>query len=210
MVASAVTTAFVIVGRTARADEAVRLDDLAGTSGRLDVMVRCVRAALCVSHGIRRDVIVHLVLLGGARPVCVRISGANAKFIRPDERTLALSVIKAVARHAFDEEGYVEQRHGWAVALGGLDVAIADTHGEKFILEEGARDLRPAKARDAVFFIGDHLGFDEPVRARLAAIGARPVAVGPVSLHSDDVVTLVSNELDRVTSTPDADKFREG
>jgi tRNA (pseudouridine54-N1)-methyltransferase len=180
----------------------VRLDDLAGTSGRLDVIVRCLRAALCISHGIRRGVAVYLVLLGGRRPVTVRVSGAEAKFIRPDERALATTVIKAVARHSDANEGFVSQRNGIAVAWGGVDVAIADARGSYFVLEEGAPDLRPATPVDAVFFIGDHLGFDDELRAHLAAIGARAVSVGPVSLHSDDVVTLVSNELDRVTSSP--------
>lgn len=201
MVPGALTRTFVLVGRTARADAHVRLDDLAGTSGRLDIMARCIRAALCVSHGIRRNVVVHVVLMGGERAVTVRIDGARAKFIRPDERALATTLIKAVARHLPENEGFVEQRNGIAVAWGGLEVAIADARGAYFVLEEGAKDLRPAPQRDAAFFIGDHLGFDVDAREQLAAIGAQAVSVGPVSLHSDDVVALVSNELDRVTST---------
>lgn len=198
-VISNVVRSFVIVGRTAHADAKIRLDDLPGTSGRLDVLVRCVRAALCVSHGVRRDVVVYLVLLGGERAVTVRIDGATAKFIRPDERALAATIVKAVARHAGD--GFVAQRHGIAAAFGDIDVAIGDARGVPYILEERAPDLRPvAAAGDSVFFIGDHLGFDTKSRGQLDAIGARAVSVGPVSLHSDDVVTLVSNELDRVTS----------
>lgn len=202
LVAAAVTRTFVILGRAARADAHVRLDDLAGTSGRLDVMARCIRAALCVSHGIRRDVVVHVVMMGGPRPVTVRVDGTQAKFIRPDERALATTLIKAVARHASEHEGFVEQRNGIAVAWGGLEVVIANARGAYFVLEEGAADLRPAPREDAVFFIGDHLGFAPEARAQLAATGARAVSVGPVSLHSDDVVALVSNELDRVTSSP--------
>jgi len=195
---------FIVVGRSAHAEGGVRLDDLAGTSGRLDVLVRCLRSALCVSHGIRRNVVVHLVLQGGARPVAVRVRGAEAQFIRPDERALALTVIKAVARHTAEHEGhagYALQRNGIAVAWGGLEVALDDAAGVRFVLEEGSQDLRPAPAEDAVFVIGDHLGFADDVRAHLAGLGARAVSVGPVSLHSDDVVTLVSNELDRVTSS---------
>ena len=132
----------------------------------------------------------------------MRIDGARANFIRPDERALATTLIKAVSRHEMDSEGFIEQRNGIAVAWGGLDAAIADARGQQFILEEGADDLRPASDGDGVFFVGDHLGFASEVRDKLAAIGVRPVSVGPVSLHSDDVVTLVSNELDRVTSSP--------
>jgi tRNA (pseudouridine54-N1)-methyltransferase len=201
VVATAVRRTFIIVGRTARADEHVRLDDLAGTSGRLDVMARCLRAALCVSHGIRKNVAAYLVLLGGPRGVIVRVNGAEARFIRPDERSLATTILKAVARHEPAHAGFAAQRNGIAVAWGGVDIAIGDVRGSPFVLEEGAPDLRPATGGDAVFFIGDHVGFDAETRARLAAIDASPGSVGPVSLHSDDVVTLVSNELDRVTSS---------
>jgi diacylglycerol kinase family enzyme len=41
-----------------------RLNDLPGTSGRLDALLRCLRAALLVSHGVRRHVSVYLVLGG--------------------------------------------------------------------------------------------------------------------------------------------------
>lgn len=191
---------FVVIGTTARADDGVRLEDLAGTSGRLDVLARCVRAALCVSHGIRTDVVVYLVLLGGAHVATVRIDGARAKFIRPDERALATLIVKSVARHDGAKQ-FVEQRHGIAVASAGVDAVIDDARGLPYVLEENAPDLRGTiGGGDAVFYIGDHVGFDEATRARLAAIGARPVSVGPRSLHSDDVVTLVSNEVDRVTS----------
>ena len=192
---------FVIVGRTARASAEVSLDDLAGTSGRLDVLVRCVRAALLVSHGLRRDVVVYLVLLGGSAPRTVRIDGATAKFIRPDERPLATLLKKTLARVERDDAGFVEVKPGIAVACAGLEAVLAEVQGSVvFVLEEGAPDVRAVGAElagDATFVIGDHLGFDEATRERLGAVGARPVAVGPTSLHSDDVVTLVSYEIDR-------------
>ncbi len=67
------------------------------------------------------------------------------------------------------------------------------------MLEEGAADLRAAviEPGDAVFFLGDDVGFDAATRERLAALGATAVGVGPVSLHADDAVAVVVNELDR-------------
>ncbi len=192
---------FVIVGQTARASADVSLDDLAGTSGRLDVLVRCIRAALLVSHGLRPGVVVYLVLLGGASPRTVRLDSATAKFIRPDERPLATLLKKTLARVDREEPSFVEMRPGISVACAGVEAVIEDVRGSvAYVLEEGAPDVRavgPELAGDATFFIGDHRGFGEDVRRRLAAIGARPISVGPVSLHSDDVVTLLSNEIDR-------------
>ena len=84
------TRRIVVVGQQARGSPDFLLNDLAGTSGRLDVLVRCVRAALLVSHGLRHDTVVYLVLLGEPRsPKTLRFDGATARFIRPEERSLA-------------------------------------------------------------------------------------------------------------------------
>jgi tRNA (pseudouridine54-N1)-methyltransferase len=190
--------AFVILGSTARADGGVLLDDLPGTSGRLDVLARCIRAALCVSHGIRRDVRIYLVMLGGATPRTVRIDGAHAKFIRPDERPLATLLLKTIRRVEGEDARFVEQRPGIAVACAGLEAVLHDLPDMPlFALEEGGPDIREARVTNAAFFIGGHVGFDPATRDALGSAGARPLGIGPVSVHSDDVVAVLHNELDR-------------
>jgi tRNA (pseudouridine54-N1)-methyltransferase len=193
---------FVVIGREAIASDDFLLDDVPGTSGRLDIGLRCVRAALLVSHGLRRDVTVDLVLGGGPRaPRVLRVRGAGVKFLRPDERALAVLARKVLASVADEGPGFVEVKPGVDVARGGLERVLSDLGGETlYVLEEGAPDLRDVTdlARgDQAFFLGDPAGFDESSRDRLKAAGARAVSVGPVSLHAEDVVTIVSNELDR-------------
>lgn len=197
------TRRFVVIGREASASGEFLLDDLPGTSGRLDVGLRCVRAAMLVSHGLRRDVVVDLVLGGGPRaPRALRIRGAEVKFLRPDERSLAVLAKKALASHDDDDRpGYFEVKPGIAVARGGLEAVLADLgSGRPYVLEEEGPDVRglpDLAAGDAVFFLGDPGGFDPGSRASLLALGARPVRVGPVSLHAEDVVVLLNNEIDR-------------
>jgi tRNA (pseudouridine54-N1)-methyltransferase len=195
---------FVVIGQTATASADFSLEDLAGSSGRLDVLLRCVRAALLCSHGVRRDVTVYLVLLGGPEaPRVVRVEGATAKFLRPDERPLATLVKKALgAERPDDARGFVERRHGIAVADAGLEAVVADMgRARPFLLDEGGVDIRDLSDTDlegdTVFFVGDHLGISPDARRRVAEMGGRAIAVGPESLHSDDVVTLVTNEIDR-------------
>jgi tRNA (pseudouridine54-N1)-methyltransferase len=194
---------FVFVGRDAIASEEFLLDDLAGSSGRLDVGLRCVRAALLVSHGVRRDAAFYLVLGGGPlAPRSVRIRGAEARFLRPDERSLAVLAKKVLASRA-DEHGdaFVDVRPGIALARGGLAAVIADLGSAvPYVLEQHAPDIRDATdfdPHDVAFFLGDPGGFDETTRAQLAAIGARPLAVGPVGIHAEDAIAIVSNEIDR-------------
>jgi tRNA (pseudouridine54-N1)-methyltransferase len=194
---------FVVIGQKASASDDFSLDDLPGTSGRLDVLLRCVRASLLVSHGLRLDAVVYLLLLGGpCAPRILRIAGAEAKFIRPDERSLATLAKKVLASRAdAGAEGFVEVKPGVALARGGLDAILADVgHGPRYLLEKGAPDLLEADGHDmgdASFFLGDHLGIDAPGRARLLAAGAVPVGLGPVSLHAEDAIAVVSNQLDR-------------
>jgi tRNA (pseudouridine54-N1)-methyltransferase len=204
---------FVVIGQKAIASPEFSLDDIPGTSGRLDVLLRSLRAALLVSHGLRRDTIAYLVLLGGPRaPRTVRIDGAAIRFVRPDERCLASMVKKALER---DTPGgaFVDVRAGLAVADAGLDAVLADAGvTTAYVLEEGAADVRDVAidARAPLFFVGDHLGFDHATRTRIASMGAIPIAVSPLSLHADDAITLVSNELDRHEAARDPRAIVEG
>lgn len=191
---------FVIIGGRATASPDFLLADIPGTSGRLDVLLRCLRAAMLVSHGLRRDAAVYLVLLGGpAAPRSVRVDGAAVRFLRPDERSLATLVKKALAAPR-EGAGFVAVRPGVAVADGGLDAVIDDLGPcTAYLLDEGGADLRAAAldAGSPAFFLGDHRGLDEGAKARIAALGATALRVGPVSVHADDAVAIVSNELDR-------------
>jgi len=182
---------FVVIGQRAKASPDFLLDDLPGTSGRLDLLLRCLRAALLVSHGVRRDTRVYLVLLGGPdAPRTLRIDGAIAEFLRPDERALATRVQKALATPR--AEGWTTLRHGWSIASGGIEVVLADVGDvARFVLDERGADLRSvAVSADAVFLLGDDLGLDG------GTLGTA-ISIGPVSVHADDAIAVVHNELDR-------------
>jgi len=201
MTRTGLTRRFVILGQRATASPDFSVDDLAGSSGRLDVLLRCVRAALMVSHGVRADTIVYLCLLGGPdAPRTLRFDGATARFLRPDERSLATLARKTLAAAPGDGPGFVPVRHGVSVARGGLDVVLADLDGATpYVLEEGAPDIRTAALAEAsvAIFLGDHLGIEPRARETLADRGAVGLGLGPVSMHAEDAVAVVSNELDR-------------
>ena len=190
---------FVLIGQTATARPDFSLDDVPGTSGRLDVLLRCVRAALLVSHGLRRDTMVYLVLHGGgAGARTIRIDGRAAEYVRPDERSLAGRIKAMLGTVA--EEGFAAHRQGMAIADGGLEVVLEDLGpGASYVLDEAGHDVRdePLELDSPVFFVGDHQGFDPLLRATVTPREPRLIRVGPVSLHADDAVAIVHNELDR-------------
>ncbi|MGO8999994.1 MAG: tRNA (pseudouridine(54)-N(1))-methyltransferase TrmY [Polyangiaceae bacterium] len=198
---------FVVIGQRALASADFLLDDLAGTSGRLDVLLRALRAGLMVSHGLRKDTIVYLVLLGGERaPRTLRFDGAAAQFLRPEERSLATLAKKVlITADEIQAKALTPVRPGISVADAGLSAVLADLDGATpYVLEEGGPDIReaPLDLANAAFFLGDHLGFDAAGRAELAKVGAAPLGLGPVSVHVEDAVTIVANELDRRTPSP--------
>ena len=195
---------FVFLGQRALASPDFLLDDLAGTSGRLDVLLRALRAALMVSHGLRQDAVAYLVLGGGPRaPRTLRFDGAAVQFLRPEERSLATLARKVLAAAPEDAKDFTVVRPGICVVDAGLPAVLADLDGATpYVLEEGAPDLRTAAidAESVAFFLGDHLGFDPAARAELAALGATPLGLGPISVHVEDAVAHVANELDRRAS----------
>ncbi len=69
---------FAIIGHLAPSSGKLNLNDLAGSSGRMDVLVRVVNAALFVSHGIRRDTHVTLLLCGGPGVLLRRLRHGRA------------------------------------------------------------------------------------------------------------------------------------
>jgi tRNA (pseudouridine54-N1)-methyltransferase len=143
-----------------------------------------------------------LVLEGGeGAPRVLRLAGRDVQFLRPDERSLALLVKKALSRApSSGDSSFTELKPGLAVAHGHLDCVLADApNATTYWLAEEGTDLcaEPLDAPDQLFFLGDHQGYTPATRARLEALACRVVSVGPVSLHTDDVVTLVTNALDR-------------
>jgi tRNA (pseudouridine54-N1)-methyltransferase len=146
------------------------------------------RAALLVSHGVRRDTSAYLILLGGPNaPRTIRVDGAAAKYLRPDERSLAVMVRKALASDASTSTQFETVRPGIAIAAGGLDLVIADLGAHSaYRLDERGEDVRGAvlDIENPVFFVGDHLGFDATTSARLETAAPVALSAGPVSLHA--------------------------
>ncbi len=204
---------FILIGQKASTSPEFSLDDIPGTTGRLDVLLRCMRSALLVSHGLRRDTLVYLALYGshadGVGPRSIRIDGRVASYLRPDERTMA-GRIRAMLATKAEGDGFAAERQGMAVADGGLDVVLKDLGAcTRYVLEEDGADIRreALELESPVFFVGDHLGFDPAIRERLSHLPVQPLSVGPLSLHADDAVALVQNELDR-RSTEAGEKAR--
>ncbi len=190
---------FIIVGHKATTSPNFSLEDIPGTSGRLDILCRAVTAAFVLSHGIRKDVCVYLVLLGGEFPKTIRLVGETLRHLNPDERTTAALLKKALAVPATPL--WAMSTSGIFVRTGGLVELLSDTKEAKLIyLREDGSDIRGLDAGslsgEAAFILGDHTGMTPEEEALLDQAGARIVSLGLTSLHADHCIVLLNWFLD--------------
>jgi tRNA (pseudouridine54-N1)-methyltransferase len=189
---------FVIVGHKATTNPNFSLEDIPGTSGRLDILCRSVTAAFVISHGIRKDICVYLVLLGGEIPKTILLQGETLRHLNPDERTTAALLKKALAVPAKPE--WAMSTSGIFVRTGGLAQVLDDLKAVKMVkmiyLREDGLDIRSlgagALAGDAAFILGDHTGMTPEEETMISEAGAEVVSLGPTSLHADHCIVLLN------------------
>lgn len=196
----AATRRFVVVGGRAKASADFKLHSLADSGGRIDILVRCIRAALLVADGVRRDTVLDLLLLGGpAAPLTLRLAGNAIRGMRPDERRNARWLQRFLAS-AVEKTSPELVAPGVTAARWSLDnLAAHGGDGALYVLDRGGQDIRDAvlPAEGSTFVLGDDRGLTDGQRQSLATRGAVALSLGPVEIHTEDAIALVHNELDR-------------
>ncbi len=185
------TREFLVIGHKAVTTPDFSLNDLPGSGGRMDILCRCVNAALFLSHSLRKDVCIHLLLLGEPKPpVKITFDCNLVKYLNPDERSAASLIQKALKR------GEGESTPGVFVSRESLEEIIA---GKNLIyLHPEGEDIRNAEIEEnAMFILGDHLGLTQDEERLLEKMQAKKVSVGPEKYHAEHCIVIVHNELDR-------------
>lgn len=214
------TRTFVVVAHRADPTGLFSLQDLAGSGGRWDLLIRCVQNALLVSHGIRQDTLIHLALVKDPdRPRVVTIRGDSVRNLHPDERAgaalLAHALVRADSTQAGDEPGTRSPGGAYAPGAGNpgievrdIDLAslLAEAPGLILLAEDGQTLNLSERLADPAgppwIIMGDHRDLTE---AEIATVLDHPqatkVSLGPRSLQTPQCIVLVHDRLDRgVTS----------
>ena len=183
---------FAVIGHRALTDGTWSLNDMPGSAGRMDILCRAINASLFLSHDLRRDVVVYLVLRGEPGPEkTLRFEGDRIRYLSPDERSAGSLIKKALALVAGPE--FRESTRGVSVREGGL-ARLLHEHAFALLDEEGD-DIRGEAALPEAYLLSDHLNLDEGEAALVS--GLPRYSVGPRSLHADHTITVLLNELDR-------------
>jgi tRNA (pseudouridine54-N1)-methyltransferase len=190
---------FVIVGHKAVTTGDFKLDDICGGAGRLDILVRCVNSAFFLSHNIRKDTELYLILQGGYDPPkTVRFCGSEVRYLNPDERSTSSLIRNALLKKLDGEE--IRSSPGIYVSRKsfGEVIAMLSEKGKIVYLKEDGSDIRETSLpSDPVFIISDNADLTEEEENILPAYSPEKISIGPHSLHADHCMIIVHNEMDR-------------
>jgi tRNA (pseudouridine54-N1)-methyltransferase len=186
---------FIVLGHEAAIDPDFDLDDLAGGAGRLDVLCRCVNAAFLLSHGIREDVELFLVLRNS---LTLRLVGSELQYLSPDERNIG-SLLRSGIEAAEGAVGMmeVESTPGIHVSKRGFEGVLDDLEGTVIQLHEDGElvaDVGPPE--DPAFVLSDHRDFTDPETDLLDDRADARISLGPKPLHADHAITVAHSILD--------------
>jgi tRNA (pseudouridine54-N1)-methyltransferase len=198
------TRVFLLKANEACTSSDFKLNDLPASSGRLDVVCRCIIASLLEAGRIRDDTVFIVVLEGKPDPpVRLKLDGERLQVLSSSEVGIA-SMIKQALEVRFEKS----QQHTVPNWLGvsiekksfteTLDSEL--TSGELYYLHEKGEDIRNVDidlAKDNIFVLGGNKGLSAEDEKPLDCHNAKRISVGPLSYLSSQVITLVQEELDR-------------
>jgi tRNA (pseudouridine54-N1)-methyltransferase len=188
---------FIVIGHDAPTTPDFSLDALPSDAGRLDVLCRCCNSALVLSHGLRDDVRVHLVL---ADEFTVTFEGSDLRNFNPDERSTA-ALIRNALEHREDAIGHMpaESSPGVSVRRLGFETVFEEAATDSTVVElheDGDPITAVEPPNDPLFVLSDHRDFTDAEADLLAEFTDERVSLSPERLHADHAITVAHNYLD--------------
>lgn len=194
---------FLIVGHKALTTGNFNLNDISGGAGRLDILVRCVNSSFFLSHNIRKNVELYLVMQGGDdAPKTIRFSGESIRYLNPDERSTS-SLVRNALLKKIPEGEEIKSSPGVYVSRRSFEdiIEYLSDKGKFVYLKEDGTDCREYDfPEDITFVLGDSTDLTEEEESILLKKEIDTISIGPISLHTDHCILLVHNEIDRKTS----------
>jgi tRNA (pseudouridine54-N1)-methyltransferase len=190
---------FILLAHEAPLTPDFSLNDLPGGAGRIDVLCRSIGAAFFLSHDLRRDVEVDLLI---QQKIQIRLVGERLKRLNPDERSTAALIkhaLEALAVRKLEQDEEVESTPGILISWRNLSDVVDRLYqlgAHPIVLHEEGAPVEPSFIpSDPAFFLSDHEEFsssDEKVLADLPRI-----SLGDKALHTSQCITIIHYLLDR-------------
>lgn len=194
---------FVVVGHRAITSKDFNLNDVCGSAGRLDVLLRAINSAFFLSHDLRKDVELFLVLCGKPDPPkTIKLRGDELRYLNPDERSTAALLRNALMKKLGNAEEM--STPGIYISRSSFEEVIdACAKISKIVyLREDGKTYTPSKTtQDYTFVLSDDKEMSEKEEAAILKCKPDIVSLGPISYHSDHCITMVHWMLDRMENT---------
>ncbi|MEM2134922.1 MAG: hypothetical protein QXG44_08725 [Candidatus Jordarchaeaceae archaeon] len=194
---------FILKASTARTDNKFTIKDLPGTSGRLDVVCRCILSSLLLLEGHRLDTIIYSVLEGPPRPpITVEVNGEEIKDLPRDELKIAL-----ILKELLDPEGTRDIVSGFKLMNKGFQDIVEEKfcESETYFLHRAGKNINEVlsgflnlKRPQLTFILGDHIGLNQNDIKYLVEMGIKPISLGPKEYLGSHCISLIQEKLDRV------------
>ena len=188
---------FAIIGHDAPGTGELRLNDLTGGSGRVDVLARAVNTALFISHGIRTDSTITIHLMGGVTPRRVKFEGSTLRGVHPDERSIS-GHIRSIMKRPIPPIGqWQEASRGISHSGGSVEDTMEEWDSEGVttcVLDARGVELQQQWDSPMGFVLSDHLPFTEEENDLLK--GCQRVSLGSDWLQGHVCIAIVHHLLD--------------
>ncbi|MBS7250597.1 MAG: tRNA (pseudouridine(54)-N(1))-methyltransferase TrmY [Candidatus Freyarchaeota archaeon] len=194
---------FILKASTARTDNKFTIKDLPGTSGRLDVVCRCILSSLLLSKGHRLDTIFYAVLEGPPRPpITVEVNGEKIEELPRDELKVALilkellnpiktpTIVSGFRLMNRDFQDLVEEK------LRESKTYFLHRTGKN--IKEILSVFQNFKTPQLTFILGDHIGLNQNEIEYLEGMGIKPISLGPKEYLGSHCISLIQEKLDQV------------
>jgi tRNA (pseudouridine54-N1)-methyltransferase len=160
-------------------------------AGRLDIAVECTVASLFLSHAIRKNVVLHIILNGPPQPpLQLKIEGATLHDVRTDQQTWT-NILKKILSG--------KPHPGISIAKTSFETLIkAKANASQiYVLEESGKDISEATiGENPTFVLGDHVGLPKKVEGFALRYGEK-ISLGKHAYLAASCITILNYLLDR-------------
>ncbi len=160
-------------------------------AGRLDIVAHCLTSSFFLSHALRKDVIIYIILTGPPNPpVCIKVDGNKIHDVRCDEQTWG-EILKKV----LNGKGHA----GFEVSKKSFQGLIKELakENEMFVLEEKGENIENFKFKEnSVFIIGDQVGLPKKEEGFVLRYGKK-ISLGNKAYLAADCITILNYTLDK-------------
>lgn len=160
-------------------------------AGRLDIIAHCLTSSFFLSHALRKDVNLHIVLTGPPKPpLYIKVEGSKIHDVRCNEETWG-----EILKNILDDKAHP----GFKIEKKSFQEVIKELSkdNEVYILEEKGKQIEKIKFNeDTLFIIGDQVGLPKKDEGFALRYGKK-ISLGKKVYLAADCITIINYILDK-------------